>query len=105
MADIFSEYLGMELHIMNIYFPCQKRAKFYEDIMRSSFSQVENIILGGDLNLSIRHADSWGNHAQIDSLLDYFVQLLEKNNLMDIFVSRLQLTWRNGRMVDAMLAR
>lgn len=74
MADIFSEYLGMGLHIMNIYGPYHRQVKFWEDIMRSSFLQVDIIILGGDLNLSIGHERSWGNHAQINSHSDYFVQ-------------------------------
>jgi len=58
MVYIFSEELGMELSFMNIYVPCHKCEKLWENLMRSSFMLANNIIIRGDLNFSIGHAES-----------------------------------------------
>lgn len=73
--------------------------------MRSSFMHEDKIILLGDLNFLMGHAESWGNHAQVDSLSIFFVHMLESNTFIDIPVACLHLTWRNRRIGDAMLAR
>lgn len=73
--------------------------------MRSSFLWEDNIIPRGDLNFSLGHAKSWGNHTHVYPLLDYFVQMLESNNLIDIPMVQFSPTWRNKRIRDAMLAK
>lgn len=92
MVDIFSEELGMKLRYVNIYRPYHRCAEFWENLLRSLFLQVDNDIIGGDLNFSIGHAESSGNHAQIDALSNFFVQLLEDHHLIDIPMARLHPT-------------
>lgn len=78
--------------------------EFWEAILGSYFVQVENIILGGDLNFSFGHVESWDHNAQVDSLTDFFKHIMENNRLIDIKMACTQPTWRNRRMGTAMLA-
>lgn len=66
---------------------------------------MDNLILGGDLNLSIGYLESWGDHAQIDPLSDLFENVLEDHSLIDIPSVKLQPTWRNKRTGEDSLAR
>jgi len=71
----------------------------------SDLLQVDNLIMGGDLNFSVGYSESWGHHAQIESLSTFFENILENHSLIDISSVRIQLTWRNRRTGDDKLAR
>jgi len=60
--------------------------------------------MGGDLNFSLGHSESWGHRAQRDPLYDYFENALDSYNLIDIPSSKLQPTWRNNRIWNDGLA-
>lgn len=59
-ADIFSSELGKELRLINMYGPCHNKVEFWDPFLSTYLLQADNIILGGDLNFSIGHANSWG---------------------------------------------
>lgn len=59
----------------------------------------------GDLNFSIGHSESWGQHAQLDPFSTYFENLLDSHNLMDISSAKIFPTWRNNRVEEDDLAR
>lgn len=65
----------------------------------------ENIIIGGDLNFSLGHVESCGNHAQTNSLMDIFEHILDYHIFFNIDMARIQPTWRNRRIGEAILAR
>lgn len=65
---------------------------------------MDNIILGGDLNFSIGHFESWGHWPQRDPLSEYFETTLESHHLIDIPSAKIQATWRNNRTGDDSLA-
>lgn len=71
-VKVFSEELGIEIMILNVYGPCQNRTLFWETIMKASSMEEDNIVMGGDLNYSLGLPESWGHNAQIDSLMDFF---------------------------------
>lgn len=78
---------------------------FWRHLLSSSLLCQDNIIIGGGLNFSLGYSESWGNHAQVDTLLDQFVNLLETHSLVDAPTTKKQPTWRNNRVVEASLAR
>ena len=49
-----------------------------------NFFQNDYLIMGGDLNFSIGHSESWGHHAQQNPLSAYFENLMVFHNLLDI---------------------
>lgn len=68
-------------------------------------TSVDQLIIGGDLNFSMGFGESWGSHAQIDPLSDFFKDILEKHHLADIPMNKAVPTWRNRRIGDAAMAR
>lgn len=62
-ANIFSVELGMNFRIFNIYRPCQNRSEFRDNLLGSDTFFTDHLILGGDLNFSIGHSESWGHCA------------------------------------------
>lgn len=67
--------------------------------------QADNIILRGDLNLSIGNVESWGHDTNIDALSDSISLLLDENHLIDIpMAQQLPIQW-NRRVGDVSLAR
>jgi len=103
--DIYSSELGMEFRIINVYAPCLNRDEFWNHLLNLSLANSDNLILAGDLNFSIGHAESWGCNAQLDPLLDTMEQLLEHHQLIYIPMNNIQPTWCNRRTEDASLAK
>eukprot|EP00253_Pinus_taeda_P032275 PITA_32275 len=73
--------------------------------MSTSLMNYDNIIIGGDLNFSLGHVESWGNGAQTDPLMEYFEHLMDNNNLMNIDSAKIQPTWQNRRIGEDALAK
>lgn len=67
--DIFSAKLGRSLYIMSIYVPNHSRLDFWQKILENPLLN-HSIILGGALNFTIGHEESWGHHSQLDPLSD-----------------------------------
>ena len=59
-----------------------------------------NLILAGDLNLTLNGSEIWGSKAQPDPLGPYFTKLFSDHHLADVAPSCAGPTWRNGRMGD-----
>lgn len=70
-----------------------------------TYSGLTTSSLGGDLNFSLGFSESWGHHAQIDSLTDIMTNLLEEHKWIDIPSARMQFTWSNNRSGEQSLAR
>lgn len=77
---------------MNIYAPYLNRAELWTHLLNLYLVNYDNLILGGDLNFSIRFRESWGSSAQIDPLLDNMAQLMEQHHLFDITMHKLMPT-------------
>jgi hypothetical protein len=52
--------------------------------LRGRISQKENVIVGGDLNFTIKRDELWGRDAIIEPLGDNFVHKLESVELVDV---------------------
>lgn len=60
-ADIRSVDLGMNIKIFNVYGPCHNRYDLWQNLLGSDLFLDDHLILGGDLNFSIGHVESWGH--------------------------------------------
>ena len=85
--------------------PCHHRPKFWENILSSDIFRKEHLISGGDLNFSLGHSESWGHHAEFDPQSEFFENILEAHNLVDIPLEKVLPTWRNNRAREDSLAK
>ena len=56
-----------------------------------------NLIVEGELNLTISTGEYWGENTRQDSLASYFHNLSEREHLVDVAPIKLEPTWRNKR--------
>jgi hypothetical protein len=66
---------------------------------------ANNLIIAGDLNLTTRPLEIWGEKAISDPLMSFFKQLFYKNSLTDLEPAELLPTWRNGRQGAASISK
>ena len=52
--------MDIPLDVLNYYGPYKNREKFWELVQRSGFLSSPNLILGGDLNLTLKSSETWG---------------------------------------------
>jgi len=93
------------IRILNIYGPCRDRLPFWEKVDSHNILHLDNLIVGGDLNLTLGQSELWGGKSLEDSLSGYFKQLFIRTNLVDISLANLAPTWRNGRTGDENIAK
>ena len=95
-AEVYSEYLGTSLTVVNVYGPYLNRTPYWDSLLQNTLVNGDSLVLGGDFNFSLGHNEVWGPHAQVDSLAGFFVQKLVEKGLLDIEPVKLKLTWRNN---------
>ena len=84
--------------ILNVYGPYKNRESFWEKVRRGGLLNSPNLILGGDLNLTLRASETWGKKAVIDPLSSHFNLFFYSMGLVDIASINTEPTWRNGRV-------
>jgi hypothetical protein len=65
----------------------------------------KNMIIAGDLNITISSDEVWGGSSQAGSLDGFFKDLFQSKNLIDIQPTKLVPTWRNGRTGNDAIAK
>jgi len=91
--------------LLNVYAPCRDRLPFRKKVESSGILYLENLVLGGDLNLTLGATEVWGGTSLIDPLAGYFKDLFVSTNLVDISLAHLAPTWRNGRLGQDRVAK
>ena len=63
-----ADFRGMtsQLEILNCYGPYRDRDLFWDKFLWVGLLNSPNIILGGDLNLTMKYFETWGKRAVID---------------------------------------
>jgi hypothetical protein len=74
VMHLYSKELGKSLRMINVYSPYGERKSFWE-VMVDGYLNDTNVILGGDLNLTINMREIWREVARRDPLGDLFSQL------------------------------
>ena len=65
---------------------------------RGGILSLPNLVLGGDLNLTLHSSEIWGTKASMDPLSSLFLSLFESVGLVDVTPLVAGPTWRNGRV-------
>lgn len=66
-------------------------------IKDQEFLSSDNVIVSGDLNLTLNSREYWGDVARPDPLVDYFSHFFENLKLIDVEPEKMVPTWRNSR--------
>ena len=85
------------LHILNVYGPYRDRELFWDNALRGGLLNLSHLVIGGDLNLTLRSSEIWGAKASLDPLSNHFLTLFESVGLVDVAPLKSGPTWRNGR--------
>jgi len=62
----------------------------------SSILSIDNLILAGDLNITLLSDEVWGSTNFSGSMADHYKKLFQSKNLVDIRPDKLVPTWRNS---------
>jgi len=76
--------LNFPLQILNVYGPYSGREYFWKNIELSGILVEKNLILVGDLNLTLASNEVWCFSIRSDPLANFFLDLFIKSNLVDI---------------------
>jgi exonuclease III len=96
---------NQELAFINVYGPCISKLQFWSSLANSGILSIPNLILGGDLNITLSADEHWGGNPTPGPSNAFFRDLFSAFNLIDILPSRLLPTWRNGRSGNNAIAR
>ena len=89
---------ALKLSILNCYGPYHNRDSFWNVVASGGLLSLPNLILAGDLNLTLSASEIWGSKALSDPLSPYFSKLFSDHNLVDVAPPYAGPTWRNGRI-------
>ena len=96
MEGHFKGFDGV-LKLLNVYGPYKDRQSFWDHIYKLGLLNLENLILGGDLNFTLGTSEVWGGRQTDDPLSDYFADLFLAVDLVDVIADFPSPTWYNGR--------
>ena len=88
------------LAILNCYGPYWNRKFFWDRLLIGGLLTTPNLILGGDLNLTLNTLETWGTKVVLDPFASHFKLLFDSVNLVDVDPLDVGPTWRNGRVGD-----
>jgi hypothetical protein len=74
-----------------------EKRRFWTLVVDSRLLSIKNLIIAGDLNLTLSSGETWGGSASAGSLDGFFKALFQNKNLIDIEPGKVVPTWRNGR--------
>ena len=94
-TKLFDKETWINFTLINVYSPFYERKNFWEKNKAEGVFNQPNVILGGDLNLTLTTRESWGEKARQDSLALYFQFFFEKEHLVDVKPLKLEPTWHN----------
>jgi hypothetical protein len=96
---------NLKLKLINCYGSYADRVMFWEDLKRFGIFDMENLIMGGDLNFTTSSREVWGEGARVDPLQLYFIHLIQDGGLVDAEPVKVLPTWRNGRKGQGFIAK
>jgi hypothetical protein len=96
---------NQELALLNVYGPCKDKTQFWTQLASSGLLDIPNLILGGDLNITLNADEHWGGNCSTVQMLLFYKGLFASKNLIDVLPCKIVPTWRNGRSGMEAIAR
>ena len=89
---------SLNISILNCYGPYLNQNSFWNVVALGGLLSLPNLILAGDLNLTLNASEIWGSKAHPEPLGSFFSKLFSDHHLVDVALSCAGPTWRNGRI-------
>jgi len=67
-----------QINLLNVYRPCVERKHFWERMESSGLLSLKNIIIAGDLNLTLSIGEIWGHATALRSMEFFFHYFVSK---------------------------
>jgi len=93
------------INILNMYAPYRDRMIFWDKILESEIFDLENLLIAGDLNLTLNMDEIWGSNRKKDTIAERLKNEFLKRNLVDVIPSQMRPTWENGTSDEAYVAK
>jgi hypothetical protein len=94
-----------KINFLNIYGPCLERKLFWTSLANNGLLSLRNLVIAGDLNLTVSSGEVWGGSKCSGPLSNFFISLFNDHNLVDAHPDKLAPTWRNGRSGTDFIAK
>ena len=78
-----------ELTLINIYGSCSEKKKFWNSVADNGLLSLKNLIIAGDLNLTVSTGEIWGGSAQEGPLAGFFKTFFQSKQLIDIQLEKI----------------
>jgi hypothetical protein len=82
-----------------------EKRTFWDSLADSGLLSAGNLILAGDLNITLSAEEVWGSTNFSVSMADHLKAVFKSKNLVDIRPDRMVPTWRNGRQGSQAIAK
>lgn len=89
--------LDLSLYFINVYGLYIDRQYYWSSTAKISIFSSNRVVLGGDLNFTLRNSEFLGSLAKMNPLLDYMVSLFHQLNPSNILSIKITPTWSNNR--------
>lgn len=86
-----------QISLLNIYGSCSEHKQLWERLEKSGLLALKNLVIAGNLNLTLSSREIWGGTNTLGTLTSFFTNYFHKNKLIDIVPETLVPTWRNDR--------
>ena len=86
------------IQILNCYGRYLDRQSFWEVVEKENFLKDNNLVVVGDLNLTLSMREVWSSSERFDPLSSFFIDIFRNQNPMDVQLVVLGLTWTNKRI-------
>ena len=83
-VEVYSSKLFSNLIFLNIYGPCHGHIPLWNIFFSKPLLNFSNLVLGGDLNVSLGLSEFWGPNAQVDPLIDFFLNKIWLERFIDV---------------------
>jgi len=70
--------------LLNCYGKYFDKKLFWDLALQSGLLLEEDLIIGGDLNVTLETGECWGTHAKVDDLAPYLKKINQNLDLIDI---------------------
>ena len=74
----------LKLSLLNCYGPYLNRDLYWKFVADGGLLSLPNLVLAGDLNLTLNASEIWGPRAHLDPLGSFFTNLFSEHHLVDV---------------------
>jgi hypothetical protein len=104
-SELYASYVDKRsLTPLNVYGPFTERKSFWKKCADKGLLLHTDLILG-DLNFTLNSKEIWGTSALLDPLATFFKDLFANTPLVDVALTYMVPTWRNGRMGESSISK